>query len=248
VIHRIASLTLGLIVSLSSSTFALDLYNGSLGTSPDAQGWLKFNTDGTSVPLTAGGTTSFNTTATQTERGGFSNYNLIFPVNGAFPSLNRTTGYTVSLDMKVLAESHQSTDRSGVGLIVLSSDLMGVELEFWSNEVWVQSGSDFHHAEGAAFNTTAANTTYDVAIHGSTYDVFANGNATPLLSGNLRSYSAFGLPYTLPNFMFLGDDTTSASGAFEFSRLALTVPEPAASVAIFLIGLGTLRARHRRRR
>ena len=246
-IHRVASLSLVLIVSLCSSSRALDLYNGTLGTSPDAQGWLKFRTDGASVPVTGANKTSFDTSANQAERGGFSNYDLIFPVNGAFPSLNRTSGYTVSLDMKVLAESHQSTDRSGVGLIVLSSDLMGVELEFWSNEVWVQSGADFHHAEGAAFNTTTASTTYDVAVHGTTYDVLVNGNSTPLLSGNLRNYSAFGLPYTLPNFMFLGDDTTSASGSFEFSRLAVTVPEPAALGAIILIGCGTLRARHRRR-
>lgn len=233
-----------LICLISSNAQALDLYNRSLGTSPDQQGWLKFNTDGSSTPTTASNKTSFNTSAAQSERGGFSNYNLIFPVNNVFPALNRTIGYTVSLDMKVLAESHASNDRSGVGLIVLSSDLLGVELEFWANEIWVQSGSDFLHAEGAALNTTAANITYDLAVHGSTYDVFVNGNITPLLSGNLRNYSAFGLPYTLPNFVFLGDDTTSASGGFEFSRLSVAVPEPASVAAICIVAL---LARRRRR-
>src|SRR3954464_11628408 len=91
---------------ISSNALALDLYNGALGTTPDQQGWLKFNTDGASTPTTASNKTTFDTSAAQTERGGFSNYNLIFPVNAAFPSLNRTTGYTVSLDMKVLAEQH----------------------------------------------------------------------------------------------------------------------------------------------
>src|SRR5262245_27533438 len=81
---------------------AVVLYDGALGTTPDAQGWIKFFTDGASVPVTSGGTTSFNTTAGNTEKGGFSNYNPIPPtlVNPAFPSLNRTTGYTVSLDMR----------------------------------------------------------------------------------------------------------------------------------------------------
>jgi hypothetical protein len=242
--HRIG-IAFFVLVTVSSRAFALDLYNGSLGTTPDAQGWLKFNTDGATTPATSGGTTSFNTSANQSERGGFSNYNVIFPVNPGFPTLNRATGYTVSLDMKVLAESHAVNNRSGVGLIVLSSDLMGVELEFWQNEVWVQSGSDFQHGEGATFDTTAARTTYDVAVHGSTYDVFVNGTATPLLSGNLRNYSAFGLPYTLPNFMFLGDDTTSASGSFEFSRLTVVVPEP--NVATFLFSAGAIVALRRRR-
>jgi hypothetical protein len=231
---------------VASRAHALDLYNGALGTTPDQQGWLKFRTDGASAPTTASNKTTFDTSAGQTEKGGFANYDAttFMPVNAGFPSLNRASGYTVSLDMKVLAESHSSNNRSGVGLIVLSSDLLGVELEFWSNEVWVQSGADFLHAEGAAFNTTAANTTFDLAVHGSTYDVFVNGSGTPLLSGNLRNYSAFGPPYVLPSFVFLGDDTTSASGAFEFSRLAVTVPEPAMAGTSCIIAL---LARRRRR-
>ncbi|CAN5349359.1 hypothetical protein BH09PLA1_BH09PLA1_13990 [soil metagenome] len=242
----VLSIAAGLIVSMCSIGHAVDLYQGSLGTSPDAQGWLKFNTDGNSSPVTAANKTTFDTSAMQAERGGFSNYNLIFPVNGAFPSLNRATGYTVSLDMKMRAESHASNDRSGVGLIVLSSDLFGVELEFWQNEIWVQSGADFLHAEGVAFNTTTVNTSYDLAVHGSTYDVFANGNPVAILSGNLRNYSAFGLPYSLPNFLFLGDDTTSASGSFEFSRLSVNVPEPTAMlIAISLSGFGLYRQRNR---
>ncbi|MBC8105670.1 MAG: hypothetical protein H7Z14_03700 [Anaerolineae bacterium] len=164
---RLFVLTTLLITLLGSRAHALDLYNGALGTTPDQQGWLKFNTDGASTPTTAGNKTTFDTSAAQSERGGFSNYNLIFPVNVAFPPLDRATGYTVSLDMKVLAESHSSNNRSGVGLIVLSSDLFGIELEFWSNEIWVQSGADFLHAEGAAVNTTSANTTYDLVVHGS---------------------------------------------------------------------------------
>jgi hypothetical protein len=243
VINRFVVTTTALIVSLVSSAHALDLYNGALGTTPDAQGWLKFNTDGSSAPVTAGGTTSFSTSANQSERGGFSNYNLIFPVNPTFPPLNNLATYAVSLDMRVLSESHASNDRSGVDLIVLSSDLFGLEISFWQNEVWVQSGPDFQHAEGAAFDTTAAMTTYELHVAAHTYLLTTNGNQ--LLAGNLRNYSAFGLPYTLPNFVFLGDDTTSAAGSFEFSRLSVLVPEPASVTILF--GVSVMYAIGRRR-
>jgi hypothetical protein len=203
---------------------AVVLYNGPAGTAPETQGWLTFQSaGGTPLRITAGGKTMLDTTSSDGIQAGYGNYNLIFPVNPNFPTLNRMDGFVVSLDMKLLTESHASNNRSGVSLIALSQDLFGIEIAFWPNEVWVQSGPDFLHAEGAAFDTTAAFSTYDVTIKDNAYSIFANGNQ--ILTGSLRNYSAFGLPYTLPNFIFLGDDTTSARGNFEFSRLAV-VPEP----------------------
>ncbi|MGH7175795.1 MAG: choice-of-anchor Y domain-containing protein [Tepidisphaeraceae bacterium] len=232
-------LATSLVLLTCATARAVNLYQGSLGTAPEAQGWLAFGTDGSSATrVTAGGKTTLDTTPSQAEKCGYANYNLIFPVNAGFPALDRNAGYIVSLEMKLLSESHASTDRSGVSLIALSSDLLGIEIAFWNNEVWVQSGSDFHHAEGAPFTTTNA-TTYDLLVHGTTYQLFANGSE--LLNGNLRNYSAFGLPYTLPNFVFLGDDTTSASGSFEFSRLS-AVPEPV-TVSLGALALLVLRRR-----
>jgi hypothetical protein len=241
--HRLTKIVLvALIVSVCSTARAVLLYDGAAGTAPESQGWLAFQQAGGSAShVTGGGKTTLDTTSAMGIQAGYSNYNLIIPVNPSFPSLSRTDGFVVSLDMKLLSETHSSNDRSGVSLIVLSNDLQGVELAFWNNEVWVQSGSDFHHAEGAAFNTTGASTRYDVAIQGTGYQVFASGN--PILSGNVRNYSAFGLPYTLPNFVFLGDDTTSAQGSFEFSRLSV-VPEPATSLGIILL-CGLCAARRR---
>jgi len=238
-----AAAVVAVMVSVCSpATRAVVLYDGAAGTAPESQGWLAYQQlAGSPTHTTAGGKTTLDTNSAQGIQAGYSNYNVIVPVNPSFPSLSRTDGFVVSLDMKLLTETHASNNRSGVSLIVLANDLQGIELGFWNNEVWAQSGSDFQHAEGAAFDTTAATTTYDVAIQGTTYQLRANGN--PILSGNVRNYSAFGLPYNLPNFVFVGDDTTSAQGSFEFSRLAV-VPEPSclASAAALLLGL-TIRRR-----
>ena len=232
-----------LVASLCQTSTAIDLYDGSLGSAPEEQGWLVYGgVGGTVVRTTAGGRTTLDTTSTNTIQAGYSNYFGPAPLNPNFPALNRTDGFIVSLDMRLLAEAHANNNRAGVSLIALASDLQGVEVAFWENEIWVQSGPDFVHAEGAAFDTTAATTTYDLEILGSTYALRANGN--PILSGNLRDYSAFGQPYNLPSFMFLGDDTSSARGSFEFSRLSV-VPEPA---ALFMIGFCAQIALQRRRR
>ena len=48
------------------------------------------------------------------------------------------------------------------------------------------------------------------------------------MTGAVRDYSAIGFfPYTQQNFLFVGDDTTSASGSYDFAYMAVTaVPEP----------------------
>ena len=43
--------------------------------------------------------------------------------------------------LKLLSETHSTNDRAGLSLIVLSSDLRGIELGFWTNEIWAQSGA-----------------------------------------------------------------------------------------------------------
>jgi hypothetical protein len=231
-----------LVVSFARASHAVELYSGPLGTAPEEQGWLTYGGVGGSVVRnTAGGRTTFDTTSTNTIQAGYSNYFGPAPLNPNFPVLDRGPGFVVSLTMRLLDEAHANNNRSGVSLIALSSDLLGVEVAFWQNEIWVQSGAHFVHAEGVSFDTTAM-TNYDLEIHGSTYALRANGS--PILSGNLRNYSAFGPPYNLPNFMFLGDDTSSARGSFDFSRLAV-VPEPGALGAMGLGAVVVLRSRCR---
>lgn len=221
---------------LARSASAVTLYDGAAGTAPETQGWLSYySLPGTGTKATASGKTTYDASANLSERGGFSSHSIIgVPVNASFPVLDRTAGFTVSIDMKLLSESHASTDRAGLSLIVLSSDHQGIELGFWPTEIWAQSGPTFTHAEGQAYDPTAASKTYDLTIQGSTYTL--NGNGLQILTGSLRDYSSFGLPYNLTNYIFLGDNTTSAGGAFEFSRLAI-VPEPGVAFAVGALAL-----------
>jgi hypothetical protein len=241
VVRWVLALSIGL--ALSQSASAVTLYDGSLGTAPESQGYLAYYTlPGLGTKTTAGGKTTYDSTAADSERGGFSTHTFLgAQVNPASPVLNRNSGYTVSFDAKLLSETHATNNRAGLSIIVLGHDLQGIELGFWTNEIWAQSGPTFTHAEGVAFNPTAANTIYDLNISGSTYTLLAT--SVQVLTGSLRDYSSFGFPYTTSNWIFLGDDTSSARGSFEVSRLAV-VPEPATIIIALLPLFARRRARH----
>jgi hypothetical protein len=162
--------------------------------------------------------TTLDTTARNLDMAGYFSFGL--PGMG---TLDRTLGYTIGFRVRLAQESHVSSDRAGFSVIALSSDSQGIELGFWSNEVWAQDVG-FTHGEGASFNTTSGLTDYTLKILGSSYTLSANGST--LLTGALRDYSSFGLPYNVPNLLVFSDDTTSASARVEIARISL-VPEPA---------------------
>ncbi|WP_309715650.1 PEP-CTERM sorting domain-containing protein [Armatimonas sp.] len=201
----------------------------------DASGGLKISQFGgwtvfpTAIESFSAGTTLIDTSSINNIQGGFSRLDQ---------PLNRTTGYTLGFTMKVDSEVHDGVNgpnRAGISVIALSSDLLGIELGFWSDRVWAQSGPSFTKAEEALFNTTTALTGYSLKISGTTYQLSANG--TPLLSGPLRDYSSAGTVYTTPNFLFFGDNTTSARGSFRTSQVTMSVaPEPA-SLGLLSLGL-----------
>ena len=238
-VRSLAAMVIGL--RLAAPASAVTLYDGAAGTAPDAQGWLSYySVPGTGIKTVGGGKTTYDSTASASEHGGFSSHTIFGTLaNPSFPTMDRSTGYTVSIDLKQLSESHTSTDRAGLSVIAISSDLKGIELGFWQNEIWAQSGPGFTHAEGFAYDTTAANRTYDLAISGSNYTLWADGSQ--ILNGALRDYSSFGTPYNLSNLLFVGDDAGSAQAAFEFSRLAVTVPEPVSLMPLMLIGMFWMR-------
>lgn len=154
---------------------------------------------------------------------------LPFQSPDGHPDMDRVAGFQVSFVLQVVAEEHVSTDRAGFSVIALAADLWGIELGFWTNAVWAQSGPDFQRAEEAAWDTTAAARRYDLAIAGSRYALHAAGRV--LLEGPLRQYAAFGAPYTTPRFVFVGDDTSSASALFVLGRLAVWPPPRLAAAA-----------------
>ncbi|MAT99481.1 MAG: hypothetical protein CL608_20255 [Anaerolineaceae bacterium] len=195
------------------------LYDSSLGTLPSEQnfGWQAINpqppfhilaSQTYSAPVTV-----LSTTSQLSEYAGY-------PVSQTImPTLTRTAGFQLTFDLRVISESHgSSNDRAGFNVILLSEDLHGIEMAFWQNEIWVQEGNGtqlFTHAEGVAYDTTDALTTYKLTIFNDIYLLTANDMF--LLSGDLRQYTdwvpPFGItidPYEQPNQLFLGDDTSSA--------------------------------------
>ncbi len=243
------ALTSTLLALGATPTHALTLYDGALGTPPNSQGWSSSLSTATQTSNTTG--TTLNTTAADSIQAGYSRFGL---------SLNRTTGYTFQFKLQVLSEDHSNpnaqnntgtdaiADRAGLSIIALSSDGRGIELGFWNNEIWAQAdgavkadpltaptGTRFTHAEGAAFNTQSAMNQYDLSILGNTYLLYANGSL--LLTGNLRNYTPEGLPYTTPNFLFIGDNTTSANASFKLAQVDFS-PTPVPFAFNPLLGLG----------
>ena len=195
------------------------LYDGALGSPPEAQRLAYADPLGLASRLTAGGATTLDTTFDNGVQAGYT----LTPTLAL--TLDRAAGYQLVFAAQLLTETHASPHRAGFSLIALSSDRLGIELGFWMDQVWAQEGGQppqlFTHAEGAALDASAL-ITYTLRVQGDRYALSAG--ATPVLAGALRDYTAFtGFPdvYETPNFLFLGDDTSSARGAVRLSYVAL---------------------------
>lgn len=226
---------------LPLTAHAQTLYNETLGNFPGDQGWFLYFTNSppnaTQTYLSGLGT---QLVTVNTVSAGYFNENPFTGalINPAFPILNRTPGFRISWDLTVNSETHSSNDRAGFSIIALANDNKGIELGFWTNEIWAQNDSPlFTHGEGVSFSTTSR-IHYDLNLIGSNYSLYANGNA--ILNGTLRDYTNFGIPYTYTNFLFLGDDTSSANADITLGRVTLTaaVPEPATWITLACLCLG----------
>jgi hypothetical protein len=135
------------------------------------------------------------------------------------PAMDRAAGFQVSFILQLAVEEHVSPHRAGFSVIALAADTWGIELGFWTNAVWAQSGPDFQRAEEAAHDPTAALRRYDLVVAGDRYTLHAEGRR--VLEGPLRNYASFGAPYNAPRLVFVGDDTSSAAARFTLGRLAV---------------------------
>jgi hypothetical protein len=236
---RVAMLTVS--ISQTSSAAIVTLYDGN--GLPTDEPWLAYGSD----QLLSGGMASQSAMAGSVQlvtddavSAGYSNYNILGNLqNVNFPSLNPSTGFEVSFELRVQAELHSNNDRAGFSIILLGSDSKGIELGFWTNEIWAQSSSPlFTHQEGVLIDTTDPRD-YRLRILNNSYTLLAG--STPILGGPVRDYSAFAGfpdPYERPNFLFLGDDTSSARGIVTLGTISLqselvSVPEPS-SVLLLL--------------
>lgn len=211
------------------------LYDGSLGTPPQAQQltYLTYPLGGASAEETLlPGGIQLDTTPDMGDSAGYFNFSQ---------SLDRNVGYTLSFEVCLHHESHVSPARAGFSVLVVSSDLQAVELGFWADTVFSQNVDFTAHAASIAHDATYRQS-YDLTVLGSTWTLASNG--TSVLDGSLVQYAPVHPVYSAPNALFLGDDTTSAEATISLYHVAL-IPEPGmlALVVFGAAGLVSLRQR-----
>ncbi|MFP4032355.1 MAG: hypothetical protein ACLFRG_14275 [Desulfococcaceae bacterium] len=174
-----------------------------------------------------------DTTGNRNIKAGFSTRTDLNPA--AAQPMDRAKGFTLWVKAQLLSEEHFTDgdplkDRAGYNVIVLSKDLLGIEIAFWENEIWAQefvsgdSSRRFIKAEGTAADPTSGQAQYAIWVRGDEYRFFLDGNAG--FRGSLRDYSNEGFPYNEANFIFFGDNTTSALGASATANLSLSFHAP----------------------
>lgn len=230
------------------------LYNGSpvagKTSLPATQDWLSYGAFPSATQASAPGYTTL--TSLGAGIAGYSNYQPTYDrfKNANFPTLDCTNSYRLSFRLQLNSESHSRNDRAGLSLTVLSSDKRGIELGFWSNLIWGQQGGTgsslfTQNPRQRATYATTAMANYDLLVAGDSYYLTANNQL--ILVGNLQDYTAYsdaqakarGLPfnpYNTANFLFLGDNTSSAAASVNLASLILTTPLLGTSQADTLSG------------
>jgi len=245
--HVLAAQELGLVQGavpmLADGTIVL--YDARSGRLPVEEGWW-YLTD----PLRPSAQESIsaqlcvlNSAPERTEKAGYFTED---PVGGELlrhprlPLLDTAEGFDLIFRARVHDERHVREDRAGFSVIVIGGNLDGIELGFWDDAIWAQSDAgdpifQDSHAETARFNCAKQVVEYRLSIQGGEYELYADEES--VLHGKLRNYTRYGgYPYTTPNFIFLGDNTTSASGWLELSYVAVDVGAPTADGMVAVVG------------
>jgi hypothetical protein len=210
-------LGVGLALGLAGSVSAQVLFDGGLGTPPSGQAWTFIALPSLASETFAEGAARLDTTVSGSIFAGWSRQ---APV-----PLDRSTGFSVQMEFLLESESHASTNRAGLSMIVLGQDRKGLEIGIWTNRVWVQADSPmFTQGEGAELGISGGWRTLRLSVAGDSYRLSLDG--AEVLGGVVRDYTPFvGTidPYETPNFLFIGDDTTSARGAYRLRKVELIV-------------------------
>ena len=213
------------------------LYDAASGAIPDKSlmPFTAFPSDATSLTY-SDGMTVLDTTISGTDT--LAGWVSSLATTPGFPTLDPVAGVQFNFSLQIESESHANNRRAGFSVIMLDKDAKGIELAFWENEIWVQSddktGGMFKHGEEIAFDTTSL-MDYQLTFAGDTYTLTANSEI--LLSGPLRDYRAFeGFPdpYETPNFIFLGDDTTSSQARIRLRYVSVAGTAPVITIATTL--------------
>ncbi|MBW4563315.1 MAG: PEP-CTERM sorting domain-containing protein [Mojavia pulchra JT2-VF2] len=245
----IVGLTL-LMTANRSMAGVITLYDGSSGVTPDQYNSpelnnspaLTFGSPNGGTQSASGGITNLNTTFNNGIYAGYSNYNVANPptspssvitpttlVNPLFPALDRNAGYNLSFRVRINSQANDGTNgnyRAGFSVIVLGSDKQGIEIGFRNDDIFSQASSSFNSIgeQVTGVSSLLSNlTTYNLNVSGNSYTL--SSGATNLFSGLLRDYttaSGFGSDvYRTSNFVFLGDNTTSARANIDLQSVGL---------------------------
>lgn len=247
---RGAVAALALATSVSATAATQVLYDPAVtNTNPALAGWLAGSVNPLLVTANYGSQGALITPLLplgNSSVAGYSNYSFDLVsnshaplVNAAFPVLNSGAGFRLGFGMDLDNESHSGNpDRAGFSVTLIGSDLKGVEIGFQSDRIFAQSlsGNSFVASTNPGESTTSASLVnaafrpnrWDLAVTGGTY-ALTLGNQT-VISGATHDYSSYigngQNAYRTPNFVFFGDNTTSARADFTFSYAAITTPVP----------------------
>lgn len=249
----VVGLTLLVLVKRSTAA-SVTLYDGASGVAPYQLGaapngpFFTYGQISTSCPLgctipnpptsqtvNSGVTLNTNFNSNDTGYSGYSTYTYSFPkgftpVSQNLPTLDPSTGFSISFNVAVANESSQS-NRSGFSVIVIGNDKQGVELGFKSGSIFTQN-SNFTQGESVSYNTSAT-TNYTLAVNGNNYTLSYGSQS---LTGKTRNYAFDPTtsqpplpynPYTTANYLFFGDDTDQGSSTFTLGTVTAntaTVP------------------------
>ncbi len=240
-LHRL-TLAAALACSVAGPAAAATLYDATAGTLPTAQGWTTLAIGAAATQGVAGGLYTLDTTGAGVSYFGNA---LVSP-----QPLNTATGFQVSFSLQLQSETHSSANRAGFSLVVVGADpTKAVELDFWTSDIWVPyydatQADRFIHGNDVAIDTTAALRTYTLTVANQQY-LLSSGGST-LLTGSMQDYTPGGAPYTTPNFLFFGDDSSRGTSVSSLGFVSLSpVPEPAPA-ALLAAGLALLSWRRRR--
>jgi hypothetical protein len=203
-----------ILASRATLAVAQTLYDGALGTLPSAQRW-SFAAIGSATQTLTNNAVWLDTSLGKATEAGYA--------RTAPAPLNRTAGFTLRFGAQLFAEAHANTNRAGFSVIALADDKRGIELGFWTNRIFAQADLPlFVHAEDVLFATDTTLVEYSLSILPTNYILRADG--VPILSGPIRDYTAFNgfpNPYSTPDFLFFGDDTSSASVSVSLNHVVL---------------------------
>ena len=217
------ALFLAALAALAAPAQAVTVYDAAAGTLPSAQGWSSLQAGAAPAQLVAAGVYRLDTPGAGL--GIFGNA-IQSPV-----VLDTSAGFDLAFTLRIADEIHTSANRAGYSVLVTGSDARrAIEIAFWLGNVWIYdyvagNPDRLVHGSDVAFDASVSHD-YSLVVRAGQFSLKADGE--PLLAGALRDYTAAGPPYSVPNGLFFGDDTSRGSSVSELSLVRVTpVPEPA---------------------